>query len=84
MVRISGALREEPVISGQSQSFSLKRIQVKTRRFPAFHYGDCLIITGKLGVRTTSKFSKQFRLTYPDIHPVEICQKTAFFTGFLI
>jgi competence protein ComEC len=82
VVRIRGVLREEPSKSeGQSQSFSLRGIQIKARRFPGFHYGDCLIITGKLGVRVISKFSKQFRLIYPDIHKVDVCQKKPFFHG---
>ncbi len=80
MVRIRSSLREEPVVFGQTQSFSLRGVKIKARRFPEYHYGDYLIITGKIKARVITRFYQQYRLDYPEILPVEETQKPRLFS----
>jgi len=62
-VRISGVLRQEPKIAGSSQSFSLAGIEIKTFRYPEYHYGDQLIVVGSLKKGVTREWS----LEYPKV-----------------
>jgi len=71
-IRVRGVLREEPAIFGQTQGFSLQGIKIKARRFPEYHYGDELIITGRLKVRVINRFYKEYRLNYPEIEALII------------
>lgn len=71
-IRLRGPLRQEPVVFGQSQTFSLQNIKIKTHRFPEYHYGDYLIITGRLRVRVLNRFYKDYWLDYPKIRPSAI------------
>lgn len=66
-IRVRGVLTEEPIVFGQTQSFSLQGIKIKTSRFPEYHYGDRLIITGKVKVRVINRFYKQYTLVYPQV-----------------
>ena len=71
-IKISAFLREEPKIIGSSQIFSLAGIEVKTYRFPDYHYNDYLIVVGtpKKGV------TKTWSLEFPQISETENLQKT--------
>jgi len=71
-VRISDVLREEPKIIGSSQRFSLARIEIKTFRYPKYHYGDPLVITGTLKKGATGTWI----LEYPEIKETSQLQKT--------
>jgi len=63
-VRIRGVLREEPASSaGQSQTFHLQGIRVRTSRFPEYHYGDYLMAAGAI---------QAGRLNYPEIQILEM------------
>lgn len=65
-VRLRAALRQEPVLLGQSQRFSLKGIKITARHFPEYHYGDYLIVTGRLG---------EGGLEYPEIQLLKRAKK---------
>jgi len=71
-IKIVAFLREEPKIIGSSQRFSLAGIEVKTYRFPDYHYNDYLIVIGtpKKGV------TKTWSLEFPQISKTENLQKT--------
>lgn len=45
-IKVISTLREEPKIVGQSQRFTLSGIEIKTWRYPEFHYGDRLEALG--------------------------------------
>jgi len=47
-VRITGVLTNEPQVSGNRQSFNLGQIEIWTEKFPEYHYGDQLAITGRI------------------------------------
>jgi len=66
-IRVRGVLTEEPIVFGQTQSFSLQGVKIKTPRFPEYHYSDRLIITGRVKVRVINRFYKQYTLIYPEI-----------------
>jgi len=62
-VRISGVLRQEPKITGSSQRFSLVGVEIRTWRYPEYHYSDKLVIIGNLKKGVAGKWS----LEYPKI-----------------
>lgn len=45
-INITATLKEEPKIIGSTQRFSLARVKITTWRYPEYHYGDRLAITG--------------------------------------
>lgn len=47
-VSISYQLESEPKIDGQFQEFRVGQVRIKTARYPQYHMGDQLYITGKL------------------------------------
>jgi len=62
-VRISDALRQEPKIIGSSQRFSLAGVEIRTWRYPEYHYGDQLVVVGSLKKGVT----RNWFLEYPEI-----------------
>lgn len=50
-VKIIGILKEEPKIIGQSQTFSLAGLKIRTWRYPEFHYSDRLEVVGVVGAK---------------------------------
>lgn len=68
---IRDVLREEPKIISSSQRFSLAGVEVKTFRYPEYHYGDQLIITGSLKKGVT----RGWFLEFPEIEESSQLQK---------
>ena len=76
-IRITERLSEQPYQKGSIQIFRLVGFTVVTRRFPAYNYGDLLVIEGELKTRDDSDSSgvgglltglrQDFSLVYPDI-----------------
>jgi len=62
LIRITGALTEEPQTVKGRQNFKLGMIAVITDRYPEFHYGDRLAITGRV-----KKQGSDYRLSHPEI-----------------
>jgi len=73
-VRLRAVLRQEPVLLGQSQRFSLKGIKITTWRFPEYHYGDYLIVTGRIG---------KYGLEYPEIETLIINHQSSVIISWL-
>ena len=67
-VKIEGVLKEEPRLFGQSQSFRLQGIRVKTSREPFLHYGDRVEVIGKVEQVLTKKGQKELWLNYPQVN----------------
>lgn len=63
-VRITGRLNEEPQVVSGRQSFRLGQFRITTDRFPGYHYGEELEITGKVKIIN-------YRLSYPEIKVIE-------------
>jgi len=61
-IRMEGVLREEPKIFGGLQKFKLQSITVTTWRYPEYHYGDKIVVTGIV---------KDGRLEFPEIENKE-------------
>lgn len=55
-VEITSILISEPKIYGQSQTLNLGQIKIHTQRYPEYHYGDKLRITGFLTQDLAMKF----------------------------
>lgn len=53
-VRITGFLSEEPQISGNGQILRLSQFEIRTKRYPEYHYGEKIEVVGKLKVKPIS------------------------------
>jgi len=67
-IKIEDVLKEEPQLFGQSQSFRLQGIRVKTSREPFLHYGDRVEVVGKVEQVLTKKGQKELWLNYPQVN----------------
>ena len=67
-IKIEDVLKEEPQLFGQSQSFRLQGIRVKTSREPFLHYGDQVEIIGKVEQALTKKGQRELWLNYPQVN----------------
>lgn len=65
-IRIAASLREEPQFYGQSQRFTLAGIKIKTPRFPEYHWGDRLVVTGEVKVVQRNRFYREYWLEWPE------------------
>lgn len=61
-VEIVSVLASEPEVSGKSQYFKVAGFKIRTRRYPEYHYGDKLKITGTIGRYRTISFPSIIRL----------------------
>jgi len=66
-IRITATLETEPQLLGNSQRFELAGIKIKARRFPEFHWGDRLVVTGQLKVIQRNRFYREYWLEWPEI-----------------
>ncbi len=66
LIRVTGELGQEPEIFGSRQSFQLGQIKIKTNLYPEFHYGEKLMVQGKVEVQA-NRFSKTYFLSSPQI-----------------
>lgn len=73
-MKITAALAEEPKIIGQTQTFSLLGIKIKTWRYPQYHYGDRLVVTGTI---------KESTLEFPEVELSKSESKRGLFFGIL-
>ncbi len=61
-VSFSAVLTQEPKISGQYQTFSVKtdkndKVVIKTSRYPEYHYGQKLAISGTISIKSVQSTS---------------------------
>lgn len=75
-IKITAKLTQEPILQDNSQTLSLAGITIKTARYPEYHYGDQLIVVGKVDRRAIASFLSQFSLINPAISYVQIVPKT--------
>ena len=57
VIKLTATLLTEPVVKGNRQEFTLNNIQIFAPRFPQYHYGNQLVLEGRLTARETSKKS---------------------------
>lgn len=70
-IRLSARISSNINLQGNSQSFNLGRIRVRTNLYPAWHYGDKLAISGTLQRQVINRYLSRFSLMYPRIEMVE-------------
>ena len=66
-IRITATLREEPQAYSNSQRFTLAGIKIRTERFPEYHWGDSLVVTGEVKVVQRNRFFREYWLDWPEI-----------------
>jgi len=79
-VRVTGTLSEEPQAAGNQQKFQLGQFEIVAKRYPEYHFGDSVAVTGKVQTRplATDSFPllsfisplvsyKTYQLNQPDI-----------------
>ncbi|MBU2052225.1 ComEC/Rec2 family competence protein [Patescibacteria group bacterium] len=69
-ITISGRISSQINLQGNSQSFYLGLIQVRTQLYPAYEYGDKLAISGTLQRKVINPYYSRFSLIYPSIERV--------------
>lgn len=63
-VNLTTVLNAEPKISGQTQRFEILGLEIISRRYPEYHYGDKLKISGTV--------SEESKLVFPQIQTLGI------------
>ena len=61
-VKITATLTEEPKIVGQTQRFSLMGINIRTWRYPQFHYGQRLEVVGTIKKGNTIEVVEEIKI----------------------
>src|SRR3989344_4903614 len=78
-VLLTGRISSQIKLQDSSQSFSLGLIQVKTKLYPAYQYGDKVTISGTLQRKVINPWYIRFSLMYPGINKLE--SGNSFFIG---
>lgn len=74
-ITFTGTLTTQPTLQGNGQHFRLNTIDIWTARFPAYHYGDTLRVSGRISKPKTSnqkssllgKIQQDFTMYFPKI-----------------
>jgi len=69
-VKVTGSLKEEPQIFANRQKFNLGQFEVWGNRYPEYHYGDELRVTGKIKLKNQYFGRKFYILSYTEIETV--------------
>ena len=69
-ITISGRISSQINLQGNSQSFNMGRVRVRTNLYPAYEYGDKLVISGTLQRQVINRWYSRFSLIYPRIERV--------------
>lgn len=70
-IKLTGKISSQIIIQGNSQSFSVGKIRVRTKLYPAYHYGDKVIISGSLQRQVINRWYSRFSLLYPNIELIQ-------------
>jgi len=62
LVKVTGCLSDEPQISGNRQIFKIGQFEITTEKYPEYHYGEKIEVTGKL--------KDKYFLSYPKIKEI--------------
>lgn len=65
-VRITATLTEEPKIIGQTQTFTLLGLKIKTWRYPEFHYGQKLQVLGTIKKGNEMEAAEEIKIVGED------------------
>jgi competence protein ComEC len=57
---------------GNSQTFFLEGIKIKTYRYPEYQWGDRLVVTGRVKINNESRFYREYLLEGPEIERKDI------------
>ncbi len=72
LIRVRGTLTEEPQVSGNRQSLKMGQFEVWTEKFPEYHYGERVKITGRVKViAARARLEESYLLSYPEIESSE-------------
>ena len=69
-ITLTGRISSQISLQGNSQSFNLGRVRVRTKLYPAYEYGDRVIISGTLKREVINPWYSRFSLIYPRIETV--------------
>jgi competence protein ComEC len=86
LIRVTDTLSQEPQISGHKQTFKLDQIEIWTERYPEYHYGERLKITGKIKVVLPKGRlgATKYLLSSPEITKIESKNDKKGITGIAI
>lgn len=82
-IKVTDTLAEEPKISGNQQSFRMGQFEVRTERYPEYHYGESLEIVGKAKARNEYLGHRFYLLSYPEIKSTTSITSTTAITGIV-
>lgn len=68
---INGKISSQINLQGNSQSFNVGLVRVRTNLYPAYEYGDRLVISGTLQRQVINSWYNRFSLIYPGIKRLE-------------
>ncbi|OGD56758.1 hypothetical protein A3I57_01255 [Candidatus Beckwithbacteria bacterium RIFCSPLOWO2_02_FULL_47_23] len=69
-ISINGKISSQINLQGSNQSFNVGRVRVRTNLYPAYEYGDRLVISGTLQRQVINPWYSRFSLIYPGIKRV--------------
>ncbi len=78
-ITLIGNISSQITLQVSSQSFNLGKIQVRTKLYPQYQYGDKVIIAGTLQRKVINPWYSRFSLMYPSITKLE--SGNSFFIG---
>ena len=79
-IQVVGRVSSEPLLQGTSQRFKIGKIEMRTKQYPKFEYGDTVTVSGSLQRRMINKWYSRFSLMYPDVKLVD--ERSAKVMGF--
>jgi len=68
---INGKISSQINLQGSSQSFNVGLVRVRTKLYPAYEYGDRVVISGTLQRQVINPWYSRFSLIYPGIKRLE-------------
>jgi len=81
-VRITGVLSAETQVLGNLQKFALAGVKVRTSRFPEYHWGDRLVVTGQVKIGKQNWLLTEYLLEWPKIEEVSPTFRISPITSF--
>jgi len=70
-IKITGRVIQQPYLKYSKQIVNVKGFLIKTEPFPAYFYGQKLVVVGKVRKRVLNRFMSQFSLSYPQIRIIK-------------
>jgi len=70
-IRLTGRIIQQPYQRDSKQIINVNGFLIKADRFPAYFYGQKVVVTGKVQKRMINRFASQFSLYYPQIQVID-------------